>query len=81
MLVEIEMNDSSLPRAAILIIAVVQGILLFALYRAFDTHFWPSESPLWSYPLLTLVIVVPLLLLLSLKKGNGHRISRLIAAF
>ena len=63
MLVEIEMNDSSLPRAAILIIAVVQGILMFALCQAFDTHFWPSESTLWSYPLLTLVIVVPLLLL------------------
>ena len=48
------MNDSSLPRAAMLIIAVVQGILLFALYRAFDTDYWPSESPNWSYPLWTL---------------------------
>ena len=73
------MNDSpSLPRASMLIIAVVQGILLFALYRAFDTNLWPSESPLWSYPLWTLVIAVPLLLLLSLKRDNFQRVSQLV---
>lgn len=37
-----------------LVIAVIQGVLLFALYRAFETDSWPSESPLWSYPLWTL---------------------------
>jgi hypothetical protein len=31
-------DSSSLPRVSILIIAVVQGVLLFALYRAFDTY-------------------------------------------
>lgn len=62
-----------------LIIAVVQGVLLFALYRAFDTDYWPSESPLWSYPLWTLVIAVPLLLLLSLNRGNERRVVRLVA--
>ncbi len=74
------MNDSSsLPRGSMLIIAVVQGILLFALYRAFDTDFWPSKSPLWSYPLWTLAIAVPLLLLLSLKRDNVKRVSQLVA--
>lgn len=63
-----------------LIIAVVQGILLFALYRAFDTDFWPSQDPLWSYPLWTLAITVPLLLLLSLEEGNERRVVRLTAA-
>ncbi len=70
------MNDSSLPRVAMLIIAVVQGILLFALYRAFDTDLWPSESPLWSYPLWTLVTAVPLLLLLSLERDNIRYVSQ-----
>ena len=73
------MNDSSLPRAAMLIIAVVQGILLFALYRAFDTDFWPSKSPLWSYPLWTLATAVPLLLLLSISRDNFLRVSQLVA--
>ena len=62
-----------------LIIAVVQGILLFALYRAFDTDFWPSDDPLWSYPLWTLAIAVPLLLLLSLNHGNERRVVQLVA--
>jgi hypothetical protein len=76
---ESDMNDSpSLPRAAMLIIAVVQGILLFALYRAFDTHLWPSESPLWSYLLWTLVVAVPLLLLLSLNRGNERRVIQMV---
>jgi len=62
-----------------LIIAVVQGIMLFALYRAFDTNSWPSESPLWSYPLWTLAVAVPLLLLLSLSRGNERRVGQLVA--
>lgn len=74
------MNESpSLPRTAMLIIAVAQGLALFALYRAFDTNVWPSESPLWSYPLWTLAAAVPLLLLLSLKRGNEKRVTRLVA--
>ncbi len=73
------MNDSSLPRVAMLIIAVVQGILLFALYRAFDADVWPSESPLWSYPLWTLAAAVPLLLLLSLQRDNIRQVSQLVA--
>ncbi len=73
------MNDSSsLPRVAMLIIAVVQGILLFALYRAFDTDYWPSKDPLWSYPLWTLATAVPLLLLLSLNHGNERRVVQLV---
>jgi Domain of unknown function (DUF4153) len=76
------MNDSSsLPRVAMLIIAVVQGIVLFALYRAFDTDFWPSEDPLWSYPLWTLATAVPLLLLLSLNHGNERRVVQLVAGW
>lgn len=62
-----------------LVIAVVQGILLFALYRAFDTNYWPSESPVWSYPLWTLAVAVPLLLLLSLNHGNERRVGQLVA--
>jgi len=64
-----------------LIIAVVQGILLFALYRAFDTDFWPSDDPLWSYPLWAVAIAVPLLLLLSLNHGNERRVVQLVAGW
>ena len=74
------MNESpSLPRVSILIIAVVQGVLLFALYRAFDTNSWPSESPLWSFPSWTLTVAVPLLLVLSLDRGNAARVGKMVA--
>lgn len=64
-----------------LIIASVQGLLLFALYRAFDTDSWPSESPLWSYPLWTLVLTAPLLLLLSIDRSNYASVTKQVAGF
>ena len=64
-----------------LAVAAIQGVLLFALYKAFDTGTWPSESPLWSYPLWTLTIVAPILLLLSLESGNTQRVATLVAGF
>jgi hypothetical protein len=76
------MSDStSLPKAAMLSIAVGQGLLLFALYKAFDAHVWPSESPLWWYPLWTLVVAIPILLLLSLECGNERRVVSMSAGF
>lgn len=60
----------SLPRLTLLAISLVQGLALFALYRAFAVDAWPSQSPLWSYPLWTIAIAIPLLLLLSLYRGN-----------
>lgn len=63
-----------------LVIAVVQGLLLFALYRAFETDSWPSESPLWSYPLWTLAATVPLLLLLSIERSNVGSVVKQVAA-
>jgi hypothetical protein len=59
-----------LPKIPMLVIAFLQGIFLYALYRAFDENTWPSESPLWSYPLWTIVVAIPLLLLLSIDRKN-----------
>jgi len=59
-----------LPKIPMLVIAFMQGIFLYVLYRAFDQNIWPSESPLWSYPLWTLALAVPLLLLLSIDLKN-----------
>ena len=76
------MSDSStLPRVLMLSIAVVQGLLLFALYKAFDADVWPSESPLWSFPLWTLAVAIPVLLLLSLERGNEQRVAIMAAGF
>jgi hypothetical protein len=65
-----------LPKIPMLVIAFVQGIFLYVLYRAFDENTWPSESPLWSYPLWTIAVAVPLLLLLSIDRKNYFSVYR-----
>lgn len=62
-------------------IAFLQGLCLLALYRAEEADAWPSQSPLWSYPLWTLAVFVPLLTLLSIDRRNYAAAGRLVAGF
>jgi len=64
-----------------LVIAFLQGISLYLLYRAFDQDLWPSESPLWSYPLWTIVLSVPVLLLLSIDSKNAASVYKQVGIF
>jgi len=70
-----------LPKVTMLVIAFLQGIFLYALYRAFDENTWPSESPLWSYPLWTVALAVPLLLLLSIDRKNTISVYKQVGIF
>lgn len=70
-----------LPRKLLLAISVLQGLALLYLYRSVDSGFWPHESPVWAYPLWTLVIAVPILLLLSLQRGNEIRTTKNVGLF
>jgi hypothetical protein len=72
---------SSLPNGILLGIAVAQALLLFALYRAFDAQVWPSQSPLWFYPLCTAIVVAPEFALLALEHDNTRAVLRHTAAF
>lgn len=74
------MNNTSLPRLPLLGIAFLQGLCLLVLYRSVEFHFWPSASPAWAYPLWTLAIAVPLLLLLALDRGNYVSVFKHVAA-
>ena len=75
------MNDTSIPRTWMLGIALLQGLCLLVLYRSVDSGFWPSESPLWAYPLWTLAIAVPVLLLLSVDRDNVGSVAKHVGAF
>lgn len=70
-----------LLKVPMLIISFAQGLFLYGLYHAVDTHSWPSESPLWSYPLWTVALTVPLLLLLSIDRDNYKSAVRHVALF
>ncbi len=73
--------SSPLPKVRMLVISTLQGLLLYGLYRAFDNNTWPSESPLWSYPMWTIAAAVPLLLLLSLTRSNTIAVAKHVAGF
>ena len=75
------MNDNSLPRVWLLGVALMQGLCLLVLYRSAESGFWPSESPAWAFPLWTLAIAVPLLLLLSTTRKNVAAVARYVGGF
>ena len=75
------MNQGNLPRLALLGIAFLQGLSLLVLYRSVEFDFWPSDSPVWAFPLWTLAVAVPLLLLLSIDRRNYVSVAKHVAAF
>lgn len=74
-------ETSRLRPKLMLLIAVAQGIFLLLLRDAHDSGTWPAESPLWSFPLWTLSLAVPVLLLLSLEAGRELATIKWVTAF
>lgn len=72
---------TSLPQKRMLLIAAAQGIALLCLKSAFESGYWPSESPLWSFPLWTLALAVPVLLLLSIERTTVPKLLRYVGLF
>lgn len=70
-----------LPKFLMLLVAVLQGVLLLALYLAMEARAWPSQSPVWAYPLATLAISIPTLLLLSIERGRERQLGLYLAGF
>ncbi|HZW58645.1 MAG TPA: hypothetical protein VFE85_00005, partial [Woeseiaceae bacterium] len=64
-----------------LLIAALQGIALLYLKSAHESGFWPGASPLWSFPLWTLALALPVLLLLSIERDNSSRLLPPTGAF
>ena len=67
----------SLPRNLMLGLSFGQGLVLLFLWRALDGGTWPSQTPALNFPLWTLAVVWPGLLLLSLEAGNQARVLKL----
>jgi len=70
-----------LPKFLILLISVLQGVLLLALYLSIDAKAWPSQSPVWLYPLFTLALAIPTLFVLSLERGRERQVSLYLGGF
>ena len=72
------MNDSDarIPRNAMILISLVQGLLLLLLWRAINDEFWPYATPMAKLPLWTIALTLPTFLLFALQ---AHGVKRLAA--
>lgn len=81
------MNDVSLvtptplPGKILLLIALVQGLLLFVLHESMEFTFWPNDQPQWLFSFYSMVVVGPLMLLLALEQDNGRKLMRWVVPF
>ena len=61
------------PRNLMLAIALAQGFALLLLWRALTNETWPATQPAVNFPLWTVSVTYPALLLLSLESGRVMR--------
>ena len=64
---------SAPPSRVLLGISIAQAASLCALLWSYSRGGWPSEDPLWAFPIWTIVATLPLLFLIALKRGNARR--------
>ena len=60
-------------------IALLQGILLLAVYQAFEYQIWPYGDLPASYAIVAVLIIVPVMALLSIRPDNWLRATKLLA--
>ena len=61
---------SYLPKSLMLATAGLQGLGIYLLYRSFDEGLWPSQSPMWFYPMISLVLLLPAGFLLTVERSR-----------
>ena len=69
------------PRNLMLAIALAQGIALLLLWRALSNETWPATQPAVNFPLWTIAVTYPALLLLSLESGRVMRTVLRVSLF
>ena len=69
------------PRNPMLPIALAQGTALLLLWRALTNETWPATQPAVNFPLWTLAVAFPALLLLSLESGRVRRTLSRVSLF
>ena len=69
-------SDARIPRNAMILISLVQGLFLLLLWRAINDEFWPYATPMVNFPLWTIALTLPTFLLFALQ---AHGVKRLVA--
>lgn len=81
-----QMSSLAMPEALVrpevgarrLLIGLVQGALLYGMYRAAQDHAWPATMPMLFIPLLLVLVMAPVLLISSLGHMTGLRVAQWI---
>jgi hypothetical protein len=74
-------TDCLLPRGLMLSLALFQGLGLLALDRAVALDVWPASEAFWLYPLYSVVLAGPLMLLLACCRGSVARTLKIVSPF
>lgn len=69
------------PPRLLLGVSLVQGLCLYLLYASLEAQRWPYNAPVYWYPLWTLAVFAPLMLLLSATRANFVATAKNTAAF
>ena len=69
------------PRNLMLALSLAQGLALLFLWRALDGGTWPSRTPMAAFPLWTVALAWPTLLLMSLETDRRARVFQSVSAF
>lgn len=64
-----------LPRNVMILLSLAQGLALLFLWRATTDPTWPATVPAINFPLWTVALVGPTLLLFCLERGNATRVA------
>ena len=70
-----------LPRNLMLGLSLAQGLVLLFLWRALDDGTWPGRTPTLNFPLWTVALAWPTLLLMSLETDRRARVFQSVSAF
>ena len=68
------------PCEIMILLSFLQGLLLLFLWRAATEQTWPTTVPVAAFPLWTVALVWPTLLLFCLERGNTVRVVVLASA-
>ena len=62
--------ETQLPRPALILVALIQGLALLILHVTVEEGLWLDQHPAWLYSLYAAALIGPLMLLLSLEQNR-----------
>ena len=72
-------GDVRIPRNAMILISLAQGLFLLLLWRAINDEFWPYATPAVNFPLWAIALTLPTFLLFTLEAGGVKRLVAKVA--